>query len=114
MVTADLSPRQLACLAFASQGRTSAQIELALGISARTVDQYIAEACQRLGVRNRTQAVAKAIGLGLIEGAPLWFYSPPKHGIDGKMASGESIRLASQLRSASAETHARSPLPSRE
>jgi DNA-binding CsgD family transcriptional regulator len=37
-----------------------------LGISRRTVDEYFAEACERLGVRNRTQAVAKAMQLGLI------------------------------------------------
>src|SRR5467141_3761612 len=46
------SPRQLACLRLAAQGKTSIGIAHALGISHRTVDEYIADACRRLGVRN--------------------------------------------------------------
>ena len=61
-----LSPRQLECLQLAAQGLTSPEIARALGISARTVDQYMAEACVRLEVRNRVQAVAKAVALGLV------------------------------------------------
>jgi DNA-binding CsgD family transcriptional regulator len=45
---------------------TSTEIGAALGISARTVDQYFGEACGRLRVRNRIQAVAKSMALGLI------------------------------------------------
>jgi DNA-binding CsgD family transcriptional regulator len=37
-----------------------------LGISARTVNQHIAEACARLGVRTRIEAVVKAVRLGMI------------------------------------------------
>lgn len=62
-----LSPRQLDCLRLAARGKTSLQIAHALGISPRTVDEYIADACRRLGVRNRTQAVAKATALGLLD-----------------------------------------------
>jgi DNA-binding CsgD family transcriptional regulator len=66
-----LSPRQLDCLRLAALGRTSLGIADALGISPRTVDEYIADACRRLGVRNRTQAVAKVAALGLLtEGTP--------------------------------------------
>lgn len=61
-----LSPRQLDCLRLAAQGKSSPEIAVLLGISRRTVDQRIAEACERLDVRNRTEAVAKAVRLGLI------------------------------------------------
>jgi DNA-binding CsgD family transcriptional regulator len=64
----ELSPRELDCLALAAQGRTSIGIGHALGISPRTVDEYIAGACRKLGVRNRTQAVAKAVALGILTG----------------------------------------------
>jgi DNA-binding CsgD family transcriptional regulator len=65
-----LSPRQVDCLRLAARGQTSVEIAETLGISPRTVDQYIGQACERLKVRNRTQAVAKAIALGLIAKDP--------------------------------------------
>jgi DNA-binding CsgD family transcriptional regulator len=65
-----LSPRQIDCLRLAAKGMTSIQIAGSLGISARTVDQYVADACTRLKVRNRIQAVAIAVALGLIVETP--------------------------------------------
>jgi DNA-binding CsgD family transcriptional regulator len=62
-----LSRRQLECLEGVARGETSAEIANALGVSRRTIDHYVADTCVRLGVRNRTQAVAKAIVEGLIE-----------------------------------------------
>lgn len=61
-----LSPRQAQCLYFVGLGRTSAQIAEVLGLSVRTVDQYVAESCARLSARNRTHAVVEALRLGLI------------------------------------------------
>ena len=61
-----LSPRQHDCLERVAQGETSSQIATALDLSVRTVDQYIAQACLRLGVRRRASAVARAVRLGLI------------------------------------------------
>lgn len=63
-----LSPRQIECLNLASLGKTSTEIADMLKISPRTVDQHLGDACERLAVRNRTQAVAKALKLGLIGG----------------------------------------------
>jgi len=37
-----------------------------LKLSTHTVNQYIAEACARLNVRNRTQLVAESIRLGVV------------------------------------------------
>jgi len=69
-VPSPLTPRQLECLSRIAGGETSAEIGEALGLSKRTVDHYVLNACARLGVRNRTQAVAKAIGDGLIPAPP--------------------------------------------
>jgi DNA-binding CsgD family transcriptional regulator len=69
-VSSPLTPRQLECLSRIAQGETSAEIGAALGLSKRTVDHYVLHACTRLGVRNRTQAVAKAIGEGIILAPP--------------------------------------------
>jgi len=61
-----LTPRQRQCLALARNGKTSKQIAGVLGISRCTVDQYIGQACRRLGARNRAQAVAEAVTRGEI------------------------------------------------
>jgi DNA-binding CsgD family transcriptional regulator len=65
-----LSPRQIECLRLAAAGQTSHDIAATLGLSSRTVDQYVGEACERLKVRNRVQAVAKAFELGLFSDPP--------------------------------------------
>lgn len=54
-----LSDRQRECLTLAADGLTSAGIAKQLGISPRTVDEHLALACGLLGVRTRTQAVAR-------------------------------------------------------
>ena len=65
-----LTPRQLECLTRIANGETSGEIGEALGLSKRTVDHYVLDACIRLGSRNRAQAVAKAISDGLISKPP--------------------------------------------
>jgi DNA-binding CsgD family transcriptional regulator len=60
-----LRPRQLECLYWARQGKSSADIGHILGISSRTVDEHIGNAAEALGVRTRIQAVARAVMLGL-------------------------------------------------
>ncbi len=61
-----LSARQIECLTRIAAGETSAEIALALGVSRRTVDEYVGAACTRLGVRSRSQAVAVGISLNII------------------------------------------------
>ena len=61
-----LSPRQLECLIRIATGETSAQIAAALGLSKRTIDEHVQQACKKLGVKRRPEAVAKGISLGLI------------------------------------------------
>jgi DNA-binding NarL/FixJ family response regulator len=64
--TPELSRRELQCLRLAAKGQTSVGIGHALGLSPRTVDEYVSSSCKKLGVRNRTQAVAKTAALGLL------------------------------------------------
>jgi DNA-binding CsgD family transcriptional regulator len=61
-----LSERQLDCLKFVAAGLSSPKIARRLGISPRTVDEYVADACLKLGVRTRVEAIAVAIRAGLI------------------------------------------------
>lgn len=61
-----LAPRQVECLKWVQAGKSSFAIGAILGISPRTVDDYIEQACIRLGVRSRVQAVSLAIKLGML------------------------------------------------
>lgn len=61
-----LSPRLRQCLILASKGHTAVEIGFILGLSYRTVNQYLSDAYKRLGARNRMQAVAIAIQRGEI------------------------------------------------
>lgn len=65
-----LTPRQLECLAWVTAGKSSTDIGCILGISARTVDEHVAMACNRLRVKTRLQAVVAAVRLGLLQPAP--------------------------------------------
>ena len=61
-----LTPRQTECLKWVREGKSSNDIGDILGLSNNTVDEYIANACARLGVRTRTQAVVEAALRGLL------------------------------------------------
>jgi DNA-binding CsgD family transcriptional regulator len=62
-----LSARQRECLAWVRQGKSSGMIGQILGVSVRTVDEHLAEACRKLGVRTRIQAAVAASLAGLID-----------------------------------------------
>jgi DNA-binding CsgD family transcriptional regulator len=61
-----LSVRQRDCLAWVRHGKSSTDIAELLGISAATVEEHVAAACRRLGVRTRVQAAVEASLLGII------------------------------------------------
>ncbi len=65
--TADLTERELAVLAKASRGLTNKAIGLALGISDRTVQGHLRNIFEKLQVTNRTEAVVRAVQLGMME-----------------------------------------------
>lgn len=61
-----LSERERECLLWAAQGKTAWETSMILNIAERTVKKHIGSAMGKLGVATRTQAVAKAIALGLM------------------------------------------------
>jgi DNA-binding CsgD family transcriptional regulator len=62
-----LTNRQRECLAWVRAGKSSADIAGILGISMLTVDEHVAEACRKLGVRSRVQAAVEAALAGIID-----------------------------------------------
>jgi len=64
---AAMTPREFECLYWLSRGKTTAEIAPLLKISDRTVNFHITNICEKLDAANRTQAIAKAISLKLID-----------------------------------------------
>jgi DNA-binding CsgD family transcriptional regulator len=61
-----LTERETDCLNWTAAGKTSAEIADILGLSEHTVNHYLNRAAKKLDTVNRTQAVAKALRIGLI------------------------------------------------
>lgn len=61
----DLTDREIECLILTSTGKTSAEIAVSLQVSEHSVNHYLNRAAKKLGTSNRTQAVAKALRIGL-------------------------------------------------
>jgi DNA-binding NarL/FixJ family response regulator len=61
-----LSPREIEVLRLAAQGLSNKAIGAQLTISDRTVQGHLANIYGKLAVGNRTEAVTRAIQLGLI------------------------------------------------
>jgi DNA-binding CsgD family transcriptional regulator len=62
-----ITKRELECLKLTANGHTSEEIARLLKLSVHTANQYLTQSAQKLNAVNRTQAVAKALRLGLIE-----------------------------------------------
>lgn len=62
-----LTDRELEVLALAGKGFTNKAIGLQLGISDRTVQGHLAKTYGKLQANSRTEAVMRAVSLGLIE-----------------------------------------------
>ena len=62
-----LTPRQIECLRWAGEGKSSVDIASILDISPATVDGHVADACSRFGVRTRIQAIVEAYRRGWLE-----------------------------------------------
>lgn len=67
-----LSSRQLDCLRHAMAGHTAAETARALGLSARTVEQYLERARGHLGAPNSLAAAVRAIDQGWITPAEVY------------------------------------------
>ena len=66
LVTARLTERQTDVLRLTAQGRSNKEIARDLDLSPATVKAHVAAAIAALGASNRTEAVSKAQGMGLI------------------------------------------------
>jgi len=62
-----VTKRELECLKLTANGYTSEEIARLLKLSVHTANQYLGQCAQKLNAVSRTQAVAKALRLGLIE-----------------------------------------------
>lgn len=61
-----LTTRELTCLRWASVGKTSWEMGVILGISERTINFHVHNACRKLGVHSRQAAITTAFQLGLL------------------------------------------------
>jgi len=62
-----LSDREIACLRLSALGDTLADAAAKLGVSTRTVEFHLGRASKKLNASNRVQAVAIAVGAGLLQ-----------------------------------------------
>lgn len=64
--TARLTPREVEILKWTMQGKSSWEAGTILGISERTVNFHVLNACGKLGVSSKHQAVLKAMQMGVL------------------------------------------------
>jgi LuxR family transcriptional regulator, quorum-sensing system regulator BjaR1 len=62
-----LTLRELDCLRWTAEGKTSSEIAAIIKLSEHTVNHYLIAAARKLDCVNRVQAVAKALRMGLLE-----------------------------------------------
>ncbi|MGW3667669.1 ATP-binding protein [Streptomyces sp. NPDC005141] len=65
---AGLTERQVQVMRLLAQGLTNGEIAERLVVSVRTVDHHVSAVLDKLGVRTRRQAAARAVELGLLPG----------------------------------------------
>jgi DNA-binding CsgD family transcriptional regulator len=61
-----LSERERECLFWVAEGKTTEEVAMILGVSANTVNKYIANTIQKYSAGNRVMAMAMAIRSGII------------------------------------------------
>lgn len=66
METPELTPRQIEILAAVTEGKSNREVGAALGITEGTVKVQMNHIFRRLGVMNRTEAMARGVQRGLV------------------------------------------------
>lgn len=66
----ELSRREAECLLWTSEGKTSWETSVIMGVSERTIVFHLQNVTKKLNVKNRVQAVARAAMLGLFRDQP--------------------------------------------
>lgn len=61
-----LTTRELTCLHWAAVGKTSWEVGIILGLTERTINFHVHNACRKLGVHGRQAAITAAFQLGLL------------------------------------------------
>ncbi|HEY9573852.1 MAG TPA: helix-turn-helix transcriptional regulator [Pusillimonas sp.] len=61
-----LTQREVSCLQWAAIGKTSWEMGLILGLTERTINFHIHNACRKLGVHGRQAAITAALQAGLL------------------------------------------------
>lgn len=67
----ELTTRELTCLHWAAMGKTSWEIGAIIGLSERTINFHINNACSKLGVHGRQAAITIAMQTGQLSFASL-------------------------------------------
>ena len=62
-----MTDRERQCLSLAASGMLAKEIASYLGVSVDTVNSHLGAARKKLEARNTTQAVTKALALGLLK-----------------------------------------------
>ena len=70
MTRPKLSERELECLEWVSFGKTSWETAIILGVSERTINFHLLNACRKLNVYGRQAAVALALRQNLLHACP--------------------------------------------
>jgi len=78
MTRPSLSERELQCLYWVSLGKTSWETAAILGVSERTINFHLLNACRKLNVYGRQAAVALALRQNLLK-RPLGVDSAQQH-----------------------------------
>ncbi len=62
----DLTERELECLYWIAEGKTSEEIALILGISRNTINNYITSVMRKTATKTRSEAIAYAVRNNLV------------------------------------------------
>ena len=73
---AGLTQREVQVLRLLVSGNTNPQLARRLHLSARTVDHHVSSILEKLDVRSRTEAVAAALGLGILSSGGKQLFVP--------------------------------------